>query len=323
MTKILIIEDTIQLRESIADALELEGFEVIHAGDGVTGIRMAWEHIPDLILCDIVMPGMDGYDVLQSLKSDDGQVSFPFIFITALAERKDYRAGMELGADDYLIKPFTISELLNAINTRLKKHKAVEIRVKLQIEEIENELNLRISELKWQVESQESVIRVISDKNAHILGQLNEKQAQLMHEALRTIEINNTMQTMAKQLTSELQKDGISEDQRSVLVNLRNKIRNKSVLLNNWTIFQLKFNLTYPNFTSDLLTKFPRLTKEDLIFISAISINLNTQQLSVILSITPESVRKSKYRLKKKLGLEKDQDLAQFICQIGFADQRP
>jgi DNA-binding response OmpR family regulator len=316
MTKILIIEDTIQLRESIADALELEGFEVIHANDGITGIRMAWEQLPDLILCDILMPGIDGYDVLQSLKSEDGQVPFPFIFITALAERKNYREGMELGADDYLIKPFTISELLNAINTRLKKYKSVESRVQLKIEEIENELNLRISELKWQVESQESVIREISDKNAHILGQLNEKQAQLMHEALRTIEINNTMQTMAKQLTSELQKDGISEVQRSVLVNLRNKIRNKSVLLNNWTIFQLKFNLTYPNFTSHLLTKFPRLTKEDLIFISAISINLNTTQLSVMFSITPESVRKSKYRLKKKIGLSINDDFTQFIHQI-------
>lgn len=322
MTKILIIEDTVQLRESIADALELEGFEVIHAGDGVTGIRMAWEHLPDLILCDIVMPGMDGYDVLQSIKADDGQIPFPFIFITALAERKNYREGMELGADDYLIKPFTISELLNAINTRLKKYKSLESRVNLKIEEIENELKVRISELKWQVESQESVIREISDKNTHILGQLNEKQAQLMHEALRTIEINNTMQAMAKQLSSELLKDGISEDQRSVLVNLRNKIRNKSVLLNNWTIFQLKFNLTYPHFTSGMLSKFPRLTKEDLIFISAISINLSTQQLSVILSITPESVRKSKYRLKKKLGLEKHQDLEQYICQLGFADQR-
>ena len=323
MSKILIIEDTVQLRESIADALELEGFEVIHAGDGITGIQMAWKYLPDLILCDIVMPGMDGYDVLQSLKADDEQVPFPFIFITALAERKNYREGMELGADDYLIKPFTISELLNAINTRLKKYKSVELRVQLKIEEIENELNMRISELKWQVESQESVIREISDKNTHILGQLNEKQAQLMHEALRTIEVNNTMQAMAKQLSSELLRDGISENQRSVLVNLRNKIRNKSVLLNNWTIFQLKFNLTYPNFTSCLLSKFPRLTKEDLIFISAISINLSTQQLSVILSITPESVRKSKYRLKKKLGLEKDQDLEQFICQLGFADHRP
>ncbi len=316
MTKILIIEDTVQLRESIADALEFEGFDVIHTGDGITGIQMAREYFPDLILCDILMPGKDGYDVLQSLKSDDGLVPFPFIFITALAERKNYREGMELGADDYLIKPFTISELLNAVNTRLEKYKSVETRVKLKIEEIENELNVRISELKWQVENLESEIREISGKNVDINGQLNEKKEQLMHEALRTMEINNILQSMTEQLSSELQKDEISDDQRSLLVNLRNRIRNKSVLLNNWTIFQLKFNLTYPNFTSYLHSRFPRLTKEDQIFISAISFDLNTKQLSVMLSITPESVRKSKYRLKKKLGLSKNDDLSQFIHQI-------
>jgi len=170
--------------------------------------------------------------------------------------------------------------------------------------------------LKWQVESQESEIREIAGENVHMSGQLNEKKAQLIHEALRTIEINNTLQFMAKQLSKELQKDEITDDQRSLLVNLRNRIRNKSVLLNNWTIFQLKFNLTYPNFTSHLHAKFPHLTKEDLIFISAISINLNTSQLSVMLSITPESVRKSKYRLKKKLGLSINDDFTQFIHQI-------
>jgi len=320
MAKILIIEDTVQLRESIADVLELEGFEVIHASDGKSGVKIALETLPDLILCDIVMPGMDGYDVLQELKTSDGLLPFPFIFITALSERKNYREGMELGADDYLIKPFTMHELLRAVETRLQKQRSIETKIKAQLEKIEDNLKSQITELEELIETQGDEIQRIANEKTRILDQLNERQAMLMHEALRTIETNNTLQFLAKQLSAELQKSNIPEQQRAILVNLRNRIRNKSVLLNNWTIFQLKFNQTYPKFTSRLLAQFPNLTKEDLIFVSAIFINLNTQQLSVILSITPESVRKSKYRLKKKLGLTKNDDLDQFIHQIGLKE---
>jgi DNA-binding response OmpR family regulator/DNA-binding CsgD family transcriptional regulator len=320
MTKILIIEDTVELRESIADALQLEGFEVYSATDGETGIKLAWECIPDLILCDILMPGMDGYDVLQALKTNFGQLPFPFIFITALSERKNFREGMELGADDYLVKPFTIYELLKAINIRIKKHQSVEKRIKSQIGKIENELSIKIAELQGKIENQENVIRDISETNSQISGQLNENQTLLMQEALRTIEINVTMDFMSKQLTAELQKEGISEEQRLVLVKLRNRIRNKSILLNNWTLFQLKFNQVYPKFTSRINAQFPQLTKQDLIIISGIFTNLNSTQLSVILSISPESVRKDKYRLKKKLGLGKEVDLTQFIHQMNFEE---
>jgi DNA-binding response OmpR family regulator/DNA-binding CsgD family transcriptional regulator len=320
MTKILIIEDTAQLREDISDALELEGFEVISAGDGHTGILMANEHLPDLILCDIMMPGLDGYHVLQLLKSDEGELRFPFIFITALAERENFRSGMELGADDYLVKPFTIAELFSAIDTRLSKHKSIEKRIKAQIEKIENELGNRISELSGQIEEQKTVIDDISAINVEVVGQLNEKQAQLMQEALRSIEINTALQDMAKQLSAELQKTAIPEEQRKVLVDLKHKIQKRSALLNSLTAFQLKFNQTYPNFTSHLFTQFPQLTQQDAIIISSIFINLNTNQLSVILGISPESVRKSKYRLKKKLGIEKDADLIQFIHELNVSD---
>ena len=318
--KILVIEDTVQLREDISDALELEGFEVISAGDGHTGVRMANEHLPDLILCDIMMPGIDGYNVLQLLKSKDGELRFPFIFITALAERENFRAGMELGADDYLIKPFTIAELFNAIEIRLSKHKSIEKRIKLQIEKIENELGYRISELKEQIENQKNVINDISAINVEVVGQLNEKQAQLMQEALRSIEINTALQDMSKQLATELQRTGITEEQRKVLIDLKYKIQKRSALLNSLTAFQLKFNQTYPNFTSHLFSKFPQLTQQDAIIISSIFINLNTNQLSVILGISPESVRKSKYRLKKKLGIAKDADLVQFIHELNTID---
>ncbi|MBL7965792.1 MAG: response regulator [Prolixibacteraceae bacterium] len=320
MTKILIIEDTAQLRESIADVLEQEGYEVVNAADGYSGVKMAREHCPDLILCDIVMPGMTGFDVIQLLKSEEGQLSVPFIYITALAERRDFREGMNLGADDYLVKPFTIQELLSAINTRLEKYNSVEKRIKFQIEKIENELKARISELKLQTENQKLVIDDISSTNAQVMNQLNEKQAQLMHEALRSIEVNTTLQYLAKHLSEEIKRKGIDDQQRLVLIDLRNKIRKGSVLLNNWTVFQLKFNQTYPNFTSRLMTRYPQLTQQDLIIISALYINLNTHQLSVILGISPDSVRKSKYRLKKKLGLGKDVDLSHAIHELNLND---
>lgn len=320
MAKILIIEDTFELRESIADALRLEGYEVFLAIDGESGIKLAWECMPDLILCDILMPGMDGYDVLQALKTNFGQLPFPFIFITALSERKNFREGMELGADDYLVKPFTVYELLKAINIRLKKHQSVEKRIKAQIVKIENDLSTRIEELNAQLESQGNVIREISDTNDQIARKLRENQTQLMQETLRTIEINVTMQSLAKQLNTELQKEEITEEQRLVLTKLRNRIRNKSVLVNNWTIFQLKFNQAYPKFTAHIMSQFPHLSKQDMIIVSGIFTNLNSIQLSVILSISPESVRKDKYRLKKKLGLEKDVDLTKFIHQISLEE---
>lgn len=223
---------------------------------------------------------------------------------------------MELGADDYLVKPFTIYELLKAINIRLKKHQSIEKRIKAQIVKIENDISTRIAELNGQIKSQGNVIREISDTNDQIAKKLKENQTQLMQEALRTIEINVTMQYLSKQLNAELQKEEITEEQRVVLTKLRNRIRNKSVLVNNWTIFQLKFKQAYPRFTAHIMSQYPHLSKQDMIVLSAIFSNLTSMQLSVILSISPESVRKDKYRLKKKLGLDKDVDLTQFIHHI-------
>jgi DNA-binding response OmpR family regulator/DNA-binding CsgD family transcriptional regulator len=320
MTKILIIEDTAELMEDISDALEMEGFEVISASDGHSGIKMANEYLPDLILCDIMMPGIDGFNVLQLLKTSEGELRFPFIFITALAERENFRSGMELGADDYLIKPFTISELFKAIDIRLSKHRSVEKRIKSQIEKIENELENRISELRMQIENQKDLIDDISAAKVEVVEQLNEKEAQLMQEALRSIETNNALQDIAKQLSEELQRKGISGEQRRMLLDLKRKIQKKSALLNSLTAFQLKFNQTYPNFTSHLFVKFPQLTQQDIILISAIFINLDTNQIAVILGISPESVRKSKYRLKKKLGADKDADLAILIHELNRND---
>lgn len=316
MTKILIIEDTVKLRENLADALELQGYEVLHADNGKTGIQLAKEFSPDLILCDIVMPGLSGLEVLEFLKSEDQQNTIPFIFISALAERKNIRVGMDLGADDYLTKPFSAGELLSAIATRLEKHNSIENKIKRQFDQIEIELKERVENLLSQNKNQKDIIEDITATNEDFIEQLNEKQAQLMHEALKAIEINTTMQGIAKRLTEELQKSRITEEQKNVISELRNKIRKRSVLLNNWTIFQLKFDQTYPNFTASLLRRFPNLTQQERVIVSAIYTKLNSNQLSIILNIKPPSVRKYKYRIKQKMGLPKTDDLSIFIQQL-------
>ena len=126
MKKILVIEDDTLIKKGIKELLTTVGYNVFSAEDGNEGIRLAKEIHPDLIICDIMMPGLDGYKVLERLNNDETTESIPFIFLTAKAEMSDLRIGMELGADDYIVKPFESKTLLNAIETRLaKKEKSV------------------------------------------------------------------------------------------------------------------------------------------------------------------------------------------------------
>ena len=121
MKKILLIEDNDEIRENTAEILELANYKVVTAANGKLGIETALAEVPDLIVCDIMMPVLDGYGVLHALHKNDSVKNIPFIFLTAKTERGDLRKGMELGADDYITKPFSGTELLNAIEGRLKK----------------------------------------------------------------------------------------------------------------------------------------------------------------------------------------------------------
>jgi CRP-like cAMP-binding protein len=121
MNTILLIEDNLEVRENTAEILELANYRVVTAENGKVGVEKALEVHPDLIICDIMMPVLDGYGVLHLLNKNDGMRSVPFIFLTAKAERMDFRKGMEMGADDYITKPFTDVELLNSIERRLRK----------------------------------------------------------------------------------------------------------------------------------------------------------------------------------------------------------
>ncbi len=121
MKHLLLIEDNTEIRENTAEILELAGYKVRTAENGKVGVELALQEKPDLIICDIMMPVLDGYGVLHLLNKNPELTGVPFIFLTAKAERTDFRKGMEMGADDYITKPFTDIELLNAVESRLKK----------------------------------------------------------------------------------------------------------------------------------------------------------------------------------------------------------
>ena len=125
MYSVLIIEDDPSYRYVMEVILQQEGFAVRTASCGADGIALLHENTPDLILCDILMPGMDGHSVLETLKDEKSLADLPFIFVTAMADRDDIRRGMSAGADDYLTKPFSAEELLAAVKGRIRRNKSL------------------------------------------------------------------------------------------------------------------------------------------------------------------------------------------------------
>src|SRR5919112_5318347 len=118
---VLVIDDNNDIRENTAEILELAGYKTFTAENGRQGVDVAIKEKPSLIVCDIMMPELDGYGVLHLLRKNPDTQNIPFIFLTAKTERSDLRKGMEMGADDYVTKPFEDIELLNAVEVRLKK----------------------------------------------------------------------------------------------------------------------------------------------------------------------------------------------------------
>lgn len=134
MKHILLIEDNKEVRENTAEILELAGFKVSTAPDGKKGVEEVKKEKPDLIICDIMMPVLDGYGVLHMLSKNEETANIPFIFLTAKTERLEIRKGMDMGADDYITKPFEKTELLNAIESRLRKAESIKREYQKNIE---------------------------------------------------------------------------------------------------------------------------------------------------------------------------------------------
>jgi DNA-binding NarL/FixJ family response regulator len=121
MKRILVIEDEPEMRRNLLTILKLKQFEALSAENGRDGVELARQALPDLILCDVMMPELDGYGVLQALRGEKATARIPFIFLTARGEKRDLRDGMNLGADDYLTKPVAKADLIGAITARLAR----------------------------------------------------------------------------------------------------------------------------------------------------------------------------------------------------------
>jgi DNA-binding response OmpR family regulator len=153
--KVLVIEDEKLSRNNLLKILQAEAFEPISAESGAIGIQLAIEEEPDVIICDIMMPDINGYEVLKVLRQEPNTTLTPFIFLTAKTERTDVRQGMNLGADDYLTKPFEIDELLEAIATRLKRQELLEKHVQILLEQLQQSPkinNALKANLSWNIE---------------------------------------------------------------------------------------------------------------------------------------------------------------------------
>jgi signal transduction histidine kinase len=169
MTKILVIEDEAPLRESIVDTLSFEGFNVIEAANGNQGWEMASAEQPDLIVCDVAMPELNGYELLEKLRQDPTTANLPFIFLTARSDRSFMRHGMELGADDYVTKPFSHADLLAAIRSRLKRYDTLNESAQEELEQVKTELTRRIAhELRTPLTSIAAVQDIVEMQLGHL-----------------------------------------------------------------------------------------------------------------------------------------------------------
>lgn len=163
MTTILIIEDEQPIRENMIDLLRLEGYNVQGACNGGYGVELAQVIVPDLIICDVMMPDIDGFAVLKMLRENLATSCIPFIFVTARSDRHAQRTGMQLGADDYITKPFTTPELLEAVQTRLKRHDDMALRSRRMAEQARQQLFALVSEqIQRPLESVDMVLDAIT-----------------------------------------------------------------------------------------------------------------------------------------------------------------
>ena len=144
MKKILIIDDDTAVMTLTTKTLQARGFQTLAAEDGVVGLRTAKAHLPDLIICDIQMPHLNGYETLAALRQDPTTAAIPFIFLSGLADRRQIRQGMGLGADDYLTKPFSVQELMTAVNARLEKHAAIQHRSEKKLEDLRGNIGMAL-----------------------------------------------------------------------------------------------------------------------------------------------------------------------------------
>src|SRR5688500_11351016 len=193
MKKVLIIEDSCEVRGLISDMLSMNDFHVVEAENGLQGVQVAQQQLPDLILCDIHMPELDGFGALTRLRNTASTASIPFIFLTGATEKPRMRQGMELGADDYLTKPFTLQELLGAVRTRLEKKAVLAQQAERKLEELRGNISTALPhELLTPIAGILGFSSILLEDHALMSPKEVEESARNIHQAAvrlrRTIE---------------------------------------------------------------------------------------------------------------------------------------
>lgn len=184
--RILVVDDEKMLRESICTLLDLYGYQAVGAENGLQARQLIDDFKPDLILCDVKMPQMDGYEFIHSLRQGSGSIGTPFIFMSAKVEKDDIRKGMNLGADDYLTKPFVKEDLLKAISTRMDRYNHLKSVFK-QVGEADG-LNMKFTreevndKLKRLTKTEKKVLRLVAE------GKTSRQIAEVLFVSFKTIE---------------------------------------------------------------------------------------------------------------------------------------
>src|SRR5687767_10458387 len=182
--KVLVIDDTEEIRMIITESLNLYGFVTMSAEDGTTGVEMARKNMPDLIICDINMPNMDGYATLTALREEDSTATIPFIFLSGASDKLNMRRGMELGADDYLTKPFTHKELMAAVNARLEKHADLKRESEKKLDELRGNITMALPhELRTPLNGILGLANIMIDDYANMPPEEVLESAKYIHES--------------------------------------------------------------------------------------------------------------------------------------------
>lgn len=190
MSTVLVIEDEFQILSNLEEILTLSGHTVITAGDGDQGLKLIQAHRPDLVVCDVMMPAMDGYGVLEAMRQNSATAEIPVILLTARAERGDHRRGMELGANDYVTKPFTTEELLKAIDVQLAKQTALVQKIH-QIQDCLGETRRQAEDYRQQEKHSRELALLKDDLLKKLLEDLSNPVSNI-NLAIRMLENANT-----------------------------------------------------------------------------------------------------------------------------------
>lgn len=196
---VLVIDDDEAIRSAIVDYLSLEGYAVVAAENGTVGVALAQQHLPDAIICDIMMPHMDGHAVLNAVRSHPHLSQIPFIFLTARTTHQDIRQGMNLGADDYVFKPFDAEDLLTALKMRLQK--AADARAAVNpayddfVHVVSEELQIPLTGIRWATEAFEAYLDTMEPADVRSMTQSLRMSSQQMQRVLDQCALHTRMQT--------------------------------------------------------------------------------------------------------------------------------